>query len=403
MGAIERLEDVAMNALRTIVNAHRAAPSAWIAVSLAMLSLFIPACSGRATGGSVAVRMMAAPSLVGSVVPNEPEQPVLIYLPPGYDDGDRRYVVLYYLPGFSTEVTEYVDGTLDGWSLTDALDRGIVSGALREMIVVIVQGRNRLGGSFYVDSPVSGGWESFVTEDVVDYVDRRYRTVAGPAGRAIAGDSMGGFGALRLAMRRPDLFSVVYALSPGLFDEGVDVVEQWLAPRTRVQAMRWWQDRLQRFPPDESHSRLLELIDDLRGSGRRFNYYLAFLWAYAAAFAPSGCGSGSWWMAPAVDPVQETAWRSCLATGFGAWDERVKKHLEGLRRIHGVGLDCGRNDRLTWIPAGCEAFGALLAADGIEHELRWHDGGHIDRLAERLENEALPFVSDHFAQEGRAR
>ena len=76
-----------------------------------------------------------------------------------------------------------------------------------------------LGGSFYTNSPATGNWENFVVKDVVTYIDSRYRTILRPKARGIAGHSMGGYGALSLAMRYPDLFGCAYAMSPGLFAE----------------------------------------------------------------------------------------------------------------------------------------------------------------------------------------
>ena len=76
-----------------------------------------------------------------------------------------------------------------------------------------------MGGSFYVNSPVTGNWEDFITQDVVGYVDSHFRTLAQAESRGITGHSMGGFGALNIAMHRPDVFSAVYSMSPGLFDE----------------------------------------------------------------------------------------------------------------------------------------------------------------------------------------
>jgi len=58
---------------------------------------------------------------------------------------------------------------------------------------------------------------TFIVDDVVSYVDTHYRSVAQASARAISGHSMGGFGALNMGMRHPDIFSVVYSLSPGLF------------------------------------------------------------------------------------------------------------------------------------------------------------------------------------------
>ncbi len=66
------------------------------------------------------------------------------------------------------------------------------------MIVVTAPGQHRFGGSFYVNSPVTGNWEDLIVTDIVGYVDTHYRTLAQSASRGIAGYSMGGYGALRI-------------------------------------------------------------------------------------------------------------------------------------------------------------------------------------------------------------
>ena len=82
------------------------------------------------------------------------------------------------------------------------------------MIVVAPNGRNAYGGAFYTNSTVNGNWEDYLVRDLVAYVDANYRTLARPESRGIAGHSMGGYGAIVLAMKHPDVFSTLYALSP---------------------------------------------------------------------------------------------------------------------------------------------------------------------------------------------
>ena len=65
----------------------------------------------------------------------------------------------------------------------------------------------------YVDSPGTGRYGEYVFRDVVDYVDRSYRTLPGREGRALAGGSMGGYGALRGGILHPERFGAVAALS----------------------------------------------------------------------------------------------------------------------------------------------------------------------------------------------
>jgi S-formylglutathione hydrolase FrmB len=73
---------------------------------------------------------------------------------------------------------------------------------------------NRLRGSFYVNSSSAGGWDDFISAELVSYVDAKYRTLAAPRSRGIAGHSMGGFGTFYLAMRHAgDVYSAAYARS----------------------------------------------------------------------------------------------------------------------------------------------------------------------------------------------
>ena len=79
---------------------------------------------------------------------------------------------------------------------------------------MIPDASGRLGGTWYTSTPVSGLWEDFLADDLVRHVDAAFRTRADRAHRGIAGQSMGAYGALRLALRRPDRFGAVVAVSP---------------------------------------------------------------------------------------------------------------------------------------------------------------------------------------------
>jgi len=94
------------------------------------------------------------------------------------------------------------------------MDDLISKGAAKEMIVVVPNGSNRYLGSFYTNSSVSGNWEDYIYRDVVSFIDDTYRTITKPASRGIAGHSMGGYGALMLAMRQRGIF-----IDVGQFDE----------------------------------------------------------------------------------------------------------------------------------------------------------------------------------------
>jgi enterochelin esterase-like enzyme len=135
--------------------------------------------------------------------------PFLAYTPPGYDESaDRRYPVLYMLHGLGDSYRSWQE-----YGLLAAADRLIGAGAIEPLIIVLPEGET----GYWVDHADGGPrWGTYVVRDLVGEVDRRYRTRADRAQRAIGGASMGGHGALQLALNNPGLFGVVGAHSVAL-------------------------------------------------------------------------------------------------------------------------------------------------------------------------------------------
>ncbi len=130
----------------------------------------------------------------------------LIYLPPGYQSSSRPYPALYLLHGVAGDNTEWLE-----IGIPDAADRLIGRGEIQPILIVFPYG----DAGYYVNSPNGGlRWQDYLIEDVVSGVDASYRTLPRPEKRAIGGLSMGGDGALQLAMRFPEIFSIAAAHSP---------------------------------------------------------------------------------------------------------------------------------------------------------------------------------------------
>jgi Predicted esterase len=129
----------------------------------------------------------------------ESEQTATVLLPLAYAQSNRRYPVLYLLHGGGQDHTAFA---ARGWF------RALAS---REMIVVTPG----VGDSWYVNSAVDpkAKYEDFVSKDLVEFVDSHYRTVASRDGRAIAGVSMGAWGAMLLGLKHPQLFGAIGAFS----------------------------------------------------------------------------------------------------------------------------------------------------------------------------------------------
>lgn len=168
--------------------------------------------------GSLRVVAVPAPALGRGAT-----RQAVVYLPPGYDDArdaNRRYAVLYLLHGSPDKG--------DGWvrygRAADIADHLIVSGVLPPLLVVCPDGRGdgRFGDSEYVDAPTSPDGKrpgkrvaTFITHDLLVFVDSRFRTLSGstPRARVLGGVSSGGYGAVNLGLQRPDLFGTLLSFS----------------------------------------------------------------------------------------------------------------------------------------------------------------------------------------------
>lgn len=315
-------------------------------------------------------------ALRGNPTGDPADRHVAVYLPPSYgSDPARRYPVVYLLHGFAGDPSQW---TGERMRVPQAMDSLVAAGAVREMIVVMPDGKNAFGGSFYADSPATGRWEDFVARELVRHVDRRYRTVPRPAGRGIAGWSMGGHGALRLAARHPDVFGAAYALSPCcLGDLWVDFGP---AGGTAGEEAEPWRKAMGLRTPEELEG--AEFGVQLRmalaallspAPDRPFGVALPFTWAVDGTY-PQEPAHGAW---SATSP-----------------DSLVARHRDGLARLRGIGFDVGRSDGLRHIPPSTRALSEALARAGIPHRFEEYEGTHGSRVPERIRTRLLPFLSE---------
>src|ERR1700691_5341145 len=135
------------------------------------------------------------------------ERPLLVYTPPGYDDEpDRRFPAVYVIQGYTGHLGMWRNREPYRQSFPEAADAVFAAGQAPPAIVVYVDAWTAYGGSQFVDSPATGRYHSYLCDEVVPWVDARYRTRLEAAHRAIMGKSSGGFGAMITPMLRPDLF-----------------------------------------------------------------------------------------------------------------------------------------------------------------------------------------------------
>lgn len=311
-------------------------------VIIILLSFFfiLSPAYGSEVGKKIEIVKVQAVSLQNNLLDEFAEQDLVVYLPPSYWTTEKRYPVVYFISGFGRYPIDVV-------SLSSYFDLAMQE-AGSEFIVVGVNARNKLGGSFGVNSPVTGNWEDFIVKDAVEYIDSSYRTITDPSARGIAGWSMGGFVAINLGLKHPDRFSVIYGLAPGLF------AEDGLA-----EAFATW-DQM-------------------------------FLTAYGAAFSPNPAKGYPYGEIPKFDNTKaDNKIRANWENGFGNLNQKIDAYLQLKTPLRAIQVVYGDSDRYPWIPKGCVYFSQLLTAKNIYHEIKEFPGGHDLGL---LRNSFVPFFT----------
>lgn len=145
------------------------------------------------------------------------ERKFAVYLPPDYETSSRSYPVLYLLHGLGDDQT----GWIQYGEVKKIADNSIKNGDATPMIIVMPDANTGRVGYFNIPSQ-RWMYEDFFFEELMPYVESKYRIKSAKRFRAISGLSMGGGGTLTYALHRPDLFSAAAPLSAGTGSTDVD-------------------------------------------------------------------------------------------------------------------------------------------------------------------------------------
>ena len=202
-----------------------------------------------------------------------------------------------------------------------------------------------------------------MAEDLVEWVDANYRTIAKRDSRGLAGHSMGGYGTARLAMKHPETFSSIYMMSACCLDPMPITAEQ----ARQIEAMTPEQiaaaqfgelaavSTLATWSPDPTDEGVLKVYTGLKEDGT-------------------------------LDPLvnYRLAANSPLVL--------LPQYLPALKSLEGFAMDIGDKDFLL---EGNRLFRAELDRFGIEYGFELYEGDHGNRIAERIRTEVLPFFGEH--------
>lgn len=156
----------------------------------------------------VVIEEIESQALVKNCLGDPTRRKIPVYLPPSYaSEPARRYPVVFMLHGFTGNSSMWLNtNTFYTPTVPERFERLVNTQRAGEMILVFVDGYCGLGGSQYVNSDATGYYEDYVINDLVPFIDQKFRTL-GSGSRAVAGKSSGGFGAVYLALRHPQTFA----------------------------------------------------------------------------------------------------------------------------------------------------------------------------------------------------
>jgi len=295
-------------------------------------------------------------SLMGNLEGNDVDRQVMVVLPPSYKTNpNKHYPVIYYLHGFAIDGKNFYNYM----HVPEAVAKNAAEG--NEFIVVVPSTLTKMGGSMYSSSVTTGDFRKFIAHDLVEYMDKNYRTIATRGGRGLAGHSMGGYGTWVIGMTYPQVFDSIWAQSACCVSARTETVES----ATAMGAVP---------------------IDGVDASGFGMRAGLASMVAWSPNpnnppfYADFPLKDGK------IDQSVIDRWRNNAPLAM------VATHIEALQSFDAIGSDVGTKDGLirddTLIHEELEGF-------GIEHVWETYEGTHTDKIGERFANVVLPFFAQH--------
>lgn len=313
--------------------------------------------------GKVQIETVGSVVLKGNPLGDPSVREVPVYLPPSY--GHKRgvrYPVLFYLPGFTGTGRAALNYNPWKENLPQRLDRLIATGRAQECVLVVPDGFTAFGGSQYLNSAGTGRYEDHAASELVDFISDKFSVSRRPEGRAIMGKSSGGYGALMIGMRHPDVFGHVVSHSGDMFFEmcyGCDM------PKV-VNGLAAYGDSA------------LKMRDAFLKSAKKstFDHACLNMMAMASCYSPNPASPAGF------DLPFEVRTGRLLPAVWKRWKENdpvvaAARHRAGLKKLKTLYFDCGTRDEF-FLHLGARLFSDELRRLGVSHTYEEHGMGHFD-------------------------
>lgn len=318
--------------------------------------------------------------LAGNPLGDPVERETPVYLPPAYDEHRRRrYPLILAITGFTGTGRMHLNEDWFEPTLAERIDELIDRGEMGEAIVVMPDCGTRYGGSQYIDSAATGPYGQYTAIEVVEWADREFRTIPRREARGVFGKSSGGFGAFRMAVDFPDVFSA-FACHSG------DAAFEYCYLPEFPRALRYlWQKNITPKRFLETHREVTDRSPD----------YMALLneLAMASCYSPNpGSPLG-------FDLPFDLTDGALLPSVWDRWLSNdpvrmISKRAEALRSQSLIFVDCGTKDE-WFLDIGARMMTSEMSRLGLEVVHEEFDAGHM-RIPYRY-NRSLPLLTKALA------
>jgi len=326
--------------------------------------------------GKVVTEQITSEVLRDNLIGIDVKRSISVYLPAGYDESNKSYPVVYYFHSINWSNERMF---AEGNSPQPLFDRAIANGVIREFILVAANYSSPTMGSWYENSSTSGRWIDYTINEVLPYIESHFRTIRHRDSRGLAGDFLGGYGALKFAMLYPDLFSVVYALHPVGTGTGLmptrSMVDWPRLHKAKVFAELWG---------DHYAPGFVAMSQAYLPNPNRPPFYCDFI-----VELENG------------EPTLNVENLKKLQSRFHL-DELLRENADNLRKMRGIAFDWGRYDTTQGHVYSNQAFTRTLDQLGIDHIGEEYNGGAWDKNwieHGRVEANMLPFFNQHLVFE----
>jgi S-formylglutathione hydrolase FrmB len=300
--------------------------------------------------GRIDAHEFESDALEGNPLGDPHRRPLWVYVPPGYDEEtDRRYASIYVIQGLTGQIDMWRNRTPFRRNFPELADELFASRESPPAVLVYVDCWTSLGGSQFLDSPGTGRYHTYLCEEVVPWVDARYRTLAAPEYRGITGKSSGGYGAMVTPMLRPDLFG-------GLATHAGDALfENCYLPEFRESA------RALRDEYGGSYDTSWKDFRSRPAMSKDSDHVLLDSWCMAACYSADEDGTVRLPFDPATGELVPEIWERWLAKDP---IRMARSHGDALRGLKAVYIDAGTKDE-WYLDLGAEAFRREVERAGV--------------------------------------